>query len=292
MAEEVINDSHTRLTEIGETIRARRETLGLSIEEVQEKTKIRSKYLMAVEAGDDNIAPGKAYFRAFLKSYAEFLGLDGLEFSRIYREIAEGEVTHRTQASTVPKTHSTGTSVRTGKRRRKKGRTGIATVVIMLVLIAAVLWGAAKIYNHVFRPAKPSQSAELQNNNGNGQPNTQPEQLEGEPQEEPNGVVIKRSDPSEQTTVFETNQAPLQVTLTTLPGEDTTCWIQAKTDGQIAIEKTMGSDESVDITAQSEIHVRAGKPWVLTMTLNGQDLGKGGPYGPVKDLIFRYNEEI
>ena len=44
MAEEVRNGRHEKLVELGELIRARRENLGLSIEEVQEKTKIRSRY--------------------------------------------------------------------------------------------------------------------------------------------------------------------------------------------------------------------------------------------------------
>ncbi len=69
-----INDTRGKLTELGERIRAQREHLGLSVQEVEEQTKIRSKYLMAIEAGEDKIAPGKAYFRVFLKSYADFLG--------------------------------------------------------------------------------------------------------------------------------------------------------------------------------------------------------------------------
>ncbi len=294
MAEEVINDSRDKLIEIGETIRARRENLGLSLEEVQEQTKIRSKYLMAVEAGDDNIPPGKTYFRAFLKSYAEFLGLDGLEVSRIYGEICEGKVANKTQTHKISTAHPPATGVRRGKRRRKKGRTNIVTTMIILVLIVAAIWGAAKVFNNIFRRAVPGQSADLENDNGNGQTEPQPEQPggKGDPVEEPAEASIERSDPNEQTTVFEINQTPLEVTLRTLPGEDTTCWIQVRADGQIVTEKTVGPNESVDVTADNEIYVRAGKPWVLTITLNGQELGEGGPYGPVKDLIFRYNKEI
>jgi cytoskeletal protein RodZ len=101
MAEEVRNGRHEKLVELGELIRARRENLGLSIEEVQEKTKIRSRYLRAIEAGDDRIPPGKAYFRVFLKSYAEFLGLDGLELSRAYKEIAESNNRYRPPVTPV-----------------------------------------------------------------------------------------------------------------------------------------------------------------------------------------------
>jgi hypothetical protein len=45
--------------------------------------------------------------------------------------------------------------------------------------------------------------------------------------------------------------------------------------------------EVVDLTADSEITIRAGKPWVMDIILNGQEMGPGGEFGPVKDLVFR-----
>ena len=76
-----------KLRELGARVRARREELGMSLEQVSDRTKIRTKYLTAVEEGDDSVSPGKTYFRAFLKTYASFLGLDGTEFSNRYGEI-------------------------------------------------------------------------------------------------------------------------------------------------------------------------------------------------------------
>ena len=76
-----------RGSRVGVGVRARREELGLSVQQVSEKTKIRSKYLIAVEEGDDSVSPGRTYFRAFLKTYASFLGLDGSALSAEYRDI-------------------------------------------------------------------------------------------------------------------------------------------------------------------------------------------------------------
>jgi hypothetical protein len=80
--------------------------------------------------------------------------------------------------------------------------------------------------------------------------------------------------------------------LETLSGSDVSCWIKAEADGEVVVEKTMGSAEKIELSADKELRVRAGRPWVLTITVNGEDLGVGGSFGPVKDLVFKYNEDL
>ncbi|ABB15938.1 helix-turn-helix domain-containing protein [Carboxydothermus hydrogenoformans] len=60
---------------IGEKLRKRREQLGLTIKQVEEEIKIRSKYLQALEEERFDELPGKAYIKPFLQSYARFLGV-------------------------------------------------------------------------------------------------------------------------------------------------------------------------------------------------------------------------
>ena len=76
--------------EMGELIRARRESLGLTLENVRDTTFIRQKHLQAVEEGDDTQIP-TAYFKGFLKSYANALGLDGYRMSIAYQEFLDKE---------------------------------------------------------------------------------------------------------------------------------------------------------------------------------------------------------
>ncbi len=293
MAQDV--NGQGKLAELGSRIKAQREHRGLSIQEVQEQTKIRSKYLTAIESGNDKIAPGKAYFRVFLKSYADFLGLDGLEFSRMYLEISEspnGKHTVQRQARAVTESpgptqqQTSASEARRARRRKTRGNGGTAKAIIILALIIAAIWGASKAWQVYLRPAP--QNVNL----GSG---SSPELEPGpdEPVPEPEETIkIARSDPSQGLTVFETNKTPMEIILATMQGEDVKCWIRAEADGELVAEKTMGPGETLEITGQNEVTVRAGKPWVLTITLNGQELGKGGPFGPVKDLIFRYSKEI
>lgn len=70
---------------IGETLREARLRRGIEIAEVSNHTKIRVKYLRALEDEDFSLLPGPAYARTFLRTYAEFLGLDPHVLAEEYR---------------------------------------------------------------------------------------------------------------------------------------------------------------------------------------------------------------
>jgi cytoskeleton protein RodZ len=61
---------------IGSKLREERVRRGLGIDEVEAGTRIRAKYLLALEDDQFELLPGDAYVRAFLRDYAEELGLD------------------------------------------------------------------------------------------------------------------------------------------------------------------------------------------------------------------------
>jgi cytoskeletal protein RodZ len=63
--------------EIGHSLREARERQGLGYPEIELATKIRAKYIRALEEEDFDSIPGDAYTRGFLRTYAEYLGLDG-----------------------------------------------------------------------------------------------------------------------------------------------------------------------------------------------------------------------
>ena len=63
--------------EIGNSLREARLRQGLDFPEIEQATKIRPKYLRALEDEQFDILPGQTYVKGFLRSYAEYLGLDG-----------------------------------------------------------------------------------------------------------------------------------------------------------------------------------------------------------------------
>jgi cytoskeletal protein RodZ len=70
--------------DLGQLLRETREQKGVSLEEVEEVTRIRQKFLQALEEGDFGALPGEAYVKGFLRTYAVYLELDPEEVIAIY----------------------------------------------------------------------------------------------------------------------------------------------------------------------------------------------------------------
>ncbi|MFQ6014622.1 MAG: RodZ domain-containing protein [Anaerolineae bacterium] len=71
--------------ELGEWLRQHREERGLSLAQVEEATRIRLKYLQAMEEEDFGQLPPEVYLRGLLRQYADYLGLDPQEAIDLYR---------------------------------------------------------------------------------------------------------------------------------------------------------------------------------------------------------------
>ena len=67
------------MARLGEQLRQQRERMGLTLEQAAEDTRIREKFLVALENGDYQSLPGAVYTTGFLRNYAEYLNLDAGE---------------------------------------------------------------------------------------------------------------------------------------------------------------------------------------------------------------------
>lgn len=76
------------MSELGQQLREARLEKGMSLDDVQEMTKIRKRYLEAIEAGDYKVLPGSFYVRAFIKTYAETVGLNPDELLEEHKEVS------------------------------------------------------------------------------------------------------------------------------------------------------------------------------------------------------------
>ncbi len=64
---------------IGQRLQKERARMGLSLEEISEKIKIKSQFLSAIEKGEYDKLPSPAYAKGFVRNYAAFLGLPEAE---------------------------------------------------------------------------------------------------------------------------------------------------------------------------------------------------------------------
>jgi cytoskeletal protein RodZ len=69
---------------LGEILRQQRERKGITLEQAAEDTRIREKFITALETGDHRALPGAVYTKGFLRNYADYLDLDGTELVALY----------------------------------------------------------------------------------------------------------------------------------------------------------------------------------------------------------------
>jgi cytoskeletal protein RodZ len=72
------------VSELGILLKKARMDRKISLEDLEETTKIRKRYLEAIEEGNYKLLPGSFYVRAFIKNYAEAVGLDPADILNLY----------------------------------------------------------------------------------------------------------------------------------------------------------------------------------------------------------------
>lgn len=87
------------LQSLGAILRDRRESAGIPLAEVEDATRIRQKYLAAIEADEWHLLPGEVVGRGFLRNYAYYLNLDPNQMIDRRRAMADNSLS-RTLAST------------------------------------------------------------------------------------------------------------------------------------------------------------------------------------------------
>ena len=84
------------MADIGTTLREARIRARIDMSEVEARTKIRAKYLRAIENEEWDLLPGPVYVKSFLRTYGDFLGLDSRtlvdEYKRQYERPSDSEL--------------------------------------------------------------------------------------------------------------------------------------------------------------------------------------------------------
>ncbi|HJT63377.1 MAG TPA: helix-turn-helix transcriptional regulator, partial [Candidatus Limnocylindria bacterium] len=118
---------------LGQTLRAAREGKRWDIARAERETRIRARYLVALEAGDYRDLPDPVYTRGFVRNYAQYLGLDPNWCLDLYRlETHPGE--KATPAPTAPRPTSVeprGTTLVTTSRLVR-----LALLVVVVAFVA------------------------------------------------------------------------------------------------------------------------------------------------------------
>ncbi|HEX9496210.1 MAG TPA: RodZ domain-containing protein [Candidatus Limnocylindria bacterium] len=90
------------MARLGDALRQQREQMGVTLEQATEDTRIRGKFLQAIESGDYQSLPGTVYTKGFLRNYAGYLNLDPEEMVALYTGERGGSEPARTFAPMRP----------------------------------------------------------------------------------------------------------------------------------------------------------------------------------------------
>jgi cytoskeleton protein RodZ len=123
---------------IGETLREARMRQRLDIADVESRTKIRAKYLRALENEEFGMLPGPTFVKTFLRTYAEMLGLDPHALVEEYRASYEREDELELQPLGPP-----SAAARDRRRRPSLGPGMLALFVLVGIVAVLVAIGLA-----------------------------------------------------------------------------------------------------------------------------------------------------
>lgn len=273
------------MSELGQLLKKARLEKGLSLDDVQEATKIRKRYLEAIEEGDYKVLPGSFYVRAFVKTYAETVGLNPDEVLQYYHNdipVAEPE---KTIEPLIRKKRTVQHHDRFGKW---------ATTILMwafVILIIVIIYfffvsrdgsdnGAdtgnvddIKISDQV-NNEKPNKN-QTSTGNENTEPTT-PEQPTPEPVVEQEPIVIKKDENTIVYSMAEGKTVPFELELT--DGIWMNIKLKDKNGESIAPGTTydQGYKQTVDLTKDG-LYLLLGNAQRAKVTINGQviDIGTG-----------------
>jgi cytoskeletal protein RodZ len=120
---------------LGEVLRAAREAKGVDLPRVERETKIRERYLSALERGEYRELPGSVYTKGFLRNYGAYLGLDSEYLIDLYRLESASLAAERPRVPAPPR------PLATRRRRTFVVTPGAVAAAILTIMVGAfVAW--------------------------------------------------------------------------------------------------------------------------------------------------------
>jgi cytoskeletal protein RodZ len=269
--------------EIGDTLRSRRESLSLHLEEVERNTRVKAHYLEALEKGAMENLPSTVQTRGMLSNYATFLDLD---VDTLLLRFADGlQARHRERNPQNP-ARKNGQPILASL---PPARTFIAGDMVFgigmaVLLVGFVIWGINRVLTlqglRDIQPTAPSIS----------------------------NVLLASPDPSS----FTATPTPLPVEA--FPGEATATiiiptvnvnvsvqvnlvavertFMRVIVDGKVVFDGRVVPGSAYPFEAEDQVEVLVGSGAAIRIVYNGRDLGLMGAFGQVVSNIYRADEII
>jgi cytoskeleton protein RodZ len=266
--------------EIGRLLEQKRKERGLTLEEVEQATKIRKRYLTGLECEDYAILPDTVYARGFLKTYANYLGLDGEALSQHLKSSTkarrEREIAYDPKPeSDFEKPLITPSGLR-GAQKRKVSTSVIVTPIVAVLALAAVI-GTLYFVGRGVQVSKEGNQPSGESPPRQEQQNVAGREKAPEAGSAKEGAVGSTGGEQEKG-VAAKQSAPPDTLRVLVNVRERPSWILIRTDGTAAYEQVAQPGFSRTFEAQQRLFIKSGDAGAVRVEINGQDEGAlGGP---------------
>ena len=293
----------------GEKIREKRKELDISIEQAQKDTKIRKKYLLAIENDDYSQIPGLVYVRAFIKNYSSYLGLDPEEVMEEFERWRHLEGVETEGMSRKKRTHRSRRSRKSPLSYLSASPRILGAIIIILVIFSIVAYNFASLPGEAPGPENGndviSEEVEEMVDTGDELEETE-EAAEEEPDEEADVVIpdlddeefedllaedltpvdpgTEEVDPLETETeeaengdiAEETEEDPAEEDRTFRVMASGESWVRVTVDGEVLYEAIMNDGDVEEFEPEENLILRTGNAAAITIEYDDQQRNMGG----------------
>ncbi len=285
---------------LGEWLKERREELDLSLEQVEEETRIRVRYLQALEAEDFDALPDPVVGRGFLRNYAAYLELDPQEVADRYsRQVAPPPPESRSVDEPTPFTEEPfrPMALHEMPAARPPRALALGLVAILIVALALLAWwsyprlqGLLAQDQATATPMGMVTATQRAINTAlataTHTPTPAPTATEATLTTEPSPTLELTLTPTYTPSPTPSPSPPvytgvfLELVLTD------TSWIQVTVDGVREFQGELEAESHRSWYGDQRIELRIGNAGAVIVTVNGQNLGTLGAVGEVVDRVF------
>ena len=249
------------MSELGDRLRASRESQGISLAQAAAETRILQRYLVALEEGDYKYLPGDVYARGFIRNYALYLKIPVEELIQLYRyERGRTEPIVIRPAVVAP-------------RIRGAMLPNFFGMFFVMLCIVGFIWLILRVTEFMNLG-----SSHIESITSEATPTiavvaptaiTEPTVAPAEATAVPNPNTAATATPVPAMAPTATPEAPIVMVVKVDAGKNPGSWLNVKIDNKSVFQKVLKPGESLRYTAQRSVWIRAGNAYVVTVNING-----------------------
>lgn len=300
------------MSELGTKLREARVEKGYTLNTLQQMTKIQKKYLQAIELGNYDEMPGSFYVRAFIKQYADMVGLDGDELLIEYEDELSSNSDNSNDSDDVEadKIPSRAERYVSNENNSFDAILAYLPVILLVAIVIGIMIALVFAINSIGQNDQPAES--VSSETASIVSVVEPESVE---QDEPETESDGESESTTEEPMLGENDIMVGdqvLTLTSQPGETTTyelnapfseytfefegnsfVWVGVFEDGVIVQDTTIVEDEVLEHTVTpgtQEVKISFGYPEGANLSVNGTVIEPQGQY-LTETIIFTAAED-